>query len=405
MHPSAALRGTKGGHLDGRRIVLAVSGSIAAVESVKIAHELQRHGATVVPVMTQAATKILNPLALEYATGTPPILHLTGQGEHVKLLGTNGDADLLLVAPATANTIAKIALGIDDTAVTSCATVAIGSGRPVVVAPAMHEVMGHNPAVADRVRDLHRLGLIVVDPRVEEGKAKIADADTIVSNVIHALADGPLKGRNVLVVSGSTAEPLDPVRVLTNRSSGRMGVELATAAFRRGARVDLWNAWGLVPLPPFPKVTRFERVEDLERLVAKTDLSRYHLILVPAALSDFSPPARKDKVPSDAGAFTVELKPVAKVLPKIRKKAPRAVLVGFKAETDAKRLVDRARERLGSTGADLFVANTSEAFGAEKADVFLVRASGKARRVGGAKSSLAEAILDEAQKDLTGTSK
>lgn len=400
MHPSNRLRGTKTRHLEGKRVVLAVAGSIAAVEAVKIAHELQRHGADVLPVMTQAAAQLLGPAALEYATGHAPLLHLTGQGEHVQWCGKGGEADLLLIAPATANTISKIALGIDDNALTSCATVAIGSGLPVVLAPAMHEVMGGHPAVRDRLRELERLGVTVIAARVEEEKAKLADPETIAEVVCNRLATGPLSGRNVLVISGSTAEPLDPVRVFTNRSSGRLGVELALEAFRRGARVDLWNAWGAVELPRAVHARRFQTVGDLVGLLGKYDVSRYDLILVPAALSDFAPTPKKEKIPTDAGAIDARLEPLPKILPRIRKDAPDAFLVGFKAESDARKLVERTKERLVSYKADLFVGNLSDAFGATETTMWIIAPDGKPKQIQGHKRVLSGAILDEVGKRM-----
>lgn len=400
MHPSHKLRGTRSRSLEGRRVALAVTGSIAAVEAVRIAHELQRHGADVIPIMTPSAAELLGPTALEYATGHKPILRLTGEGEHVRLCGKGGEADLLLVAPATANTIAKMALGIDDTPVTSCATVALGAGLPVVVAPAMHEVMGAHPAVRQRLRDLERLGATVVAPRLEEEKAKVADAEAIVDHVAHRLARGPFDGRNVLVVSGSTAEPLDPVRVLTNRSTGRLGVELAREAYRRGARVDLWNAWGAIPLPANVHVKRFQTVADLVRLLDQYDASRFDVILVPAALSDFAPKPVKQKIPSDAGRVTADLQPLPKVLPRLRKDAPDAFLVGFKAETDAKKLLRRAGDRLAAYRADLFVANLDDAFGALRTTMWILGPKGKPRKIQGLKRALAAEILDEVGRRL-----
>lgn len=400
MHPSNRLRGIKTRHLEGKRVVLGVAGSIGAVEAVKIAHELQRHGADVLPIMTKAATQILGPDALEYATGHKPLLHLSGQGEHVKWCGKGGEADLLLIAPATANTITKVALGIDDNALTSCATVALGSGLPIVVAPAMHEVMGQHPVVKERLRELERMGVTVISPRVEEEKAKLADPETIADIVCNRLAKGPLAGRNVLVISGSTAEPLDPVRVLTNRSSGRLGVEIAREAFRRGARADLWNAWGAVELPRALHVRRFQTVRDLLKLLDKYDVSRYDVILVPAALSDFAPAPSKQKIPTDAGAVDARLEPLPKILPRIRRDAPDAFIVGFKAESDPKILIERAKERLGSYKSDLFVGNLSDAFGATETTMWIVGKTGKPVKIQGHKRVLATRILDDVGKRL-----
>lgn len=400
MHPSARLRGAKSGHLKGRRIVLGVSGSIAAVESVRVAHELIRHGAEVIPVMTPSAATLITPLALEFATGRAPVVHLSGRGEHVEWMDGPRRADLLLLAPATANTIAKIALGIDDTALTSFASVALGAGVPIVLAPAMHAVMEKNTAVEKRLRELKEMGVHVVEPRREEEKAKLATPEDLAEACIHRLAKGPWTGKRVLIISGSTAEPVDPIRVLTNRSTGRMGTELATACYRRGARVSLWNAWGSVPLPTFADVRRFETVRDALRLCESEKLSDFDAIFVPAALSDFAPEPSKAKIHSDNGPATLKLKQLPKVLKTIRRRAPKAVLVAFKAESDPRILLKRAEERRREYGVDVMVANTARAFGAASAEAFVVTDRGRPRRLRGAKEVLAERILDAAAPRL-----
>lgn len=402
VHPAARLKGLKGDWLKGRRIVLGVTGSIAAVEAVHIAHELGRHGADVIPVMTSSATSILAPTALEYATGRAPIIHLSGQGEHVAWMDGPERADLLLIAPATANTLAKIALGVDDTSVTSFATVALGSGVPIVAAPAMHEVMSRNAAVTKRIRELEGLGVTIVPPRFEEGKAKIALPEDLAEACIHRLAKGPWVGRRVLIISGSAAEPLDPVRVVTNRSSGRMGRELALAAHRLGARVTVWNGWAAVPMPPYLEAARFETVADLLALVRKKSIGTFDAVLCPAALSDFAPRAAKQKIPSDAGPVTVQLDPLPKVLAAVRKRAPKTVLVGFKAESDERKLLPRAEERRRLHKAQLVVANTARAFAADEATVHLIREGRKPERVHGRKSELARAIFEAAGAFLPG---
>lgn len=400
MHPSARLRGEKSNHLRGRRVVLGVSGSIAAVEAVRVAHELIRHGADVWPLMTPSAATLLTPLALEYATGHPPVLHLSGAGEHVAAFEGRNRAHLLLIAPATANTIAKMALGIDDTALTSYASVALGSGVPVVVAPAMHEVMGDNPAIVERLKELEKRGVTLVAPRREEGKAKLATPEDLAEACIHRLAHGPWAGRRVLVLSGSTAEPVDPVRVLTNRSSGRMGIALATAAHRAGAHVTLWNGWGLIPLPSFVTAQRFETIHDVERLCAKTRLADFDAIFLPAALSDFAPTPAREKLLSDAGPIEVSLRPLPKIIKLVRRKAPRAILVAFKAESDSRKLLARAEQRRAEYGANLVVANTVSAFGGSRAEVHLVTGKGRPRRVAGSKPQVAERILAETARLL-----
>src|SRR5512136_3129663 len=181
MHPTDALRGTKSKTLEGKRIVLGITGSIAAVECFDLARELVRHGAEVHAVLSDDASKLITPWTMEFATGNPVIEVIDGQVQHVSLLGdTEGKADLLLIAPCTANTISKIACGIDDTPVTTMATTAIGSRKPVILVPAMHHSMYRHPAVTANLAKLKAWGIGVIDPRIEEGKAKIADTETIV---------------------------------------------------------------------------------------------------------------------------------------------------------------------------------------------------------------------------------
>ncbi|MEK6976097.1 MAG: bifunctional phosphopantothenoylcysteine decarboxylase/phosphopantothenate--cysteine ligase CoaBC [Candidatus Thermoplasmatota archaeon] len=385
MHPVGNIRSSLSNHLDGRRIVLAVSGSIAAVKTVELARELVRHGAVVVPVMSQAATRILHPDALEFATGIAPITRLTGQVEHVSLLGkVEGRADLLLVAPATGNTVAKLALGIDDGPVTTCATVAFGSGVPVVVAPAMHEVMLDQPILADHKRTLiGRLGVTWVEPVREESKAKLADVEDIVEAVIHRLANdaanpGPLAGKKALVVSGATVEPVDPVRILTNRSSGRSGHLIATELARLGAAVTLWEGHTTEPTPGHlvGRTVRFATHADLMRLAKGKSAAAFDHIWMPAAIGDYGAKPAKQKVPSGEASLTLELGPLPKVAEVLRKAAPKATLVAFKAESDAGALAKAARERLTRYGAQFIVANLATAFGAVDTTVHLVHAKG-----------------------------
>lgn len=384
MHPIANIRGSLSHHLAGKRIVLGVCGSIAAVKTVELARELARHGADVIPVMTDSASRILHPDALEFATGHKPILRLTGAVEHVALLGNVPDpADLLLVAPATANTIAKIALGIDDTAVTTCATVALGSGVPIVLAPAMHEVMLDHPVVAQHVATLRALGVTVVAPQREEAKAKLADVEELVEEILHRLAGrsrspGPLAGQRALVISGATAEPVDPVRILTNTSSGQMGIALALELSRAGADVELWQGHATHPLPAFlaARTRTFSTHAQLMQLARKQPMDAFAQVWMPAAIGDYAPSPQPAKIPSELRQLTLELRPLPKVVEVVRKRARKAVLVAFKAESDASGLESRARQRLARYGAQFVVANASSAFAATTTEVQLVSADG-----------------------------
>ncbi|MEO0115506.1 MAG: flavoprotein [candidate division WOR-3 bacterium] len=183
-HPSEDIIGTKGSELKNKKIVLGITGSVAAIKSPELARELMRHGATVFPVMTKMAQKIIQPDLLEWATGNPVVLELTGKIEHIGLATM---AHLILIAPATANTISKIACGIDDTPVTSVVTVAFGLGKPIFIVPAMHESMFKHPIVEENIHRLRALGCEFIAPEIEEGKAKIASIERIVRTIIDKL--------------------------------------------------------------------------------------------------------------------------------------------------------------------------------------------------------------------------
>jgi phosphopantothenoylcysteine decarboxylase/phosphopantothenate--cysteine ligase len=368
--------------LSGKTVVLAVTGSIAAVETVKLAHALRRRGATVQAVMTEAAAGIVHPDALTYATGRPAITRITGIVEHVLYCGEGGAADLLLIAPATANTIGKIACGIDDTPVTTFATTALGRGMPMVVVPAMHESMYRHPGVMENLRRLCSWGIDVVDPRVEEGKAKIADTETIVLHAERAVSGRPLAGKRVLITSGACAEPLDDVRVLTTRSTGRMGRELALEAFRLGADVTVVHA-GSFPCVRNIAVSTAAEMRDAVLRVSRDE--GVDIFVSAAAVSDFAPERREGKIPSGTPQ-TVRLDPLPKVIDEVMA-TYRPVTVAFKLGWHEE---ERARAMLDA-GAAVVVVNAPPVMGAEEGSFSIMTVDGT-REVSGSKEEVAAAI-------------
>ncbi|MGI0021013.1 MAG: bifunctional phosphopantothenoylcysteine decarboxylase/phosphopantothenate--cysteine ligase CoaBC, partial [Nitrososphaera sp.] len=238
-HPSKDITGSEGGELDGRKIVLCITGSVAAYRAVDLARLFMRHGADVYAVMSEAtATALLHPDMMKWATGNDVVTKLTGNLEHI-ILADYGKSDLIVVYPCTANTIGKAAGGIDDTPVTSVLSVALGSKIPVVIAPAMHEAMYENPFIQENVRKLQGHATFV-GPNIEEGKAKVAEPGQVLDAAIAILAGSrPLAGKKILITAGSTVEHIDPVRVITNQSSGKMGAAITREAERMGARVTL----------------------------------------------------------------------------------------------------------------------------------------------------------------------
>jgi phosphopantothenoylcysteine decarboxylase/phosphopantothenate--cysteine ligase len=391
MHPADRLRGMKSIKLQGKTIVLGVTGSIAAVETVRLAHELIRHGADVHAVLTRSAASIIHPNALQYATGHPVVTEITGAMEYLEMCGRDGRANLLLIAPCTANTMGKIAQGIDDSTVTTYATNALGSGIPILIAPAAHESMMDNPAVAANVRRLKELGVELIDPRREEDKAKIADVDTIVARVTRRLRSKELGGMRVLVVTGATVEPIDDIRVITNRSSGRTGIELAKVAFELGADVELWVGRHESPVPPWIPTRSFETTADLETMAEKVDAD---ICLVPAAVSDFAPAKpQKGKIRSREGGLTLELRPTPKLLAYFRKGARKA-LVGYKAEaglTDAE-LKARAMGLQKEADLDFVVANHVSEVKGDSTSITIFDRKGQADTFKGSKALAAERV-------------
>ncbi len=390
MHPADHIRGTKSDKLKGRKVVLGVTGSIAAVECVKLCRELIRHGAEVHVVMSKDAQTIIHPYALEFASGRPVTTEIDGRVQHVSFCGEVPDkADLLLIAPATANTISKVACGIDDTPVTTFATTALGTGIPVIIVPAMHGTMIKHKAVKDNIERLKALGVHVIEPRMEEAKAKMPDTDHIVSCAILVVGKNDLQGRRVLVIAGATEEPIDDIRVVTNRSSGETGVEMARAAYERGASVDLWMGRCDVDIPSFLKTTRYSTFNELATLVKGPD---HDVVLFPAAVSDYSPIKTDGKMPSDRDSVTIVLKRNPKLIDGIKAK----VVVGFKAQAkmDDDALISEAKRLLDRSKCSLVVANKIEDVHRGRTKVVLVTGSGDLHNFEGTKAQVADRVID-----------
>ena len=382
-HPSKDIIGTKGEELKGKKVVLCITGSVAAVRCSEIARGLMRHGAEIFTVMSEMAQKIIHPYLMEWATGNPVVTELTGKVEHVALVGEHPDkADLVLVAPATANTISKVACGIDDTPVTSVVSTAFGSEIRIIIVPAMHESMYRHPIVVENIEKLRALGVEFVGPRIEEGKAKIAETEEILEAVINKLTmKRDLAGMRVLVTAGPTLEHIDPVRVITNKSSGKMGVALTREALNRGADVTLVYGPGTALPPSDAKVISVETTEELrDAVVSELKSKRYDIIVAAAAAADWRPEKSFDyKVPtSDVSEFSVKLRPTQKIIDAVRKLRPDVFLVPFKAEygLSDEELVKRGYRRLVDAEADLIVVNDvgreGAGFGVDTNEVFMV---------------------------------
>ncbi len=400
MHPAGDIRGTKDTSLEGRKIVLCITGSIAAVECVKLARELIRHGADVHSVMTEKAAEIVGPYSLEFATGNPVVTHLTGMVEHVEFCGdVPGRADLVLVAPATANTIGKMVHAIDDTTVTTYLTTAIGTGIPVIVVPAMHNTMYSHPVVQENLSKARSMGITIVQPILEERKAKMASIDEIVENVIRRVSGGPLSGKKVLVVEGATREPMDDMRYISNRATGRTGNLLAREAFRRGADVIIIAGENVKDIPAHIESIIFTGTTDLLKIIEGLQSRTGHvdICFFVAGISDYTPERVNGKIPSGKDRITVELTSTPKVIGKFRELDPETFLVGFKAESigEEAELIRRAFDRMNEIKMDLVVANDLSDVTESTNTVLTITPSKEVFKAEGRKEDLAKFIMDK----------
>jgi phosphopantothenoylcysteine decarboxylase/phosphopantothenate--cysteine ligase len=372
--------------LEGKTVIVGVTGSIAAIETVKLIRELKRKGAIVHVVTTPAARQVLHSNALEYASQNPVINKLTGKVEHVAFLGKDGSADMLLIAPCTANTIGKVAHGIDDTPVTTCAVTAIGSDKPVVVVPAMHLSMYSQPLVRENINRLREL-VHFVWPRIEEDRAKFADTSEIVLTVERLLSQWDLAKKNVLITSGATIEAVDPIRILTTRSSGRTGKEIAYEAFRRGADVTIVHD----STAQLVNQIRVESAAEMSDAVLMELEKGYDIFINAAAISDFTVDKHDKKIRSGQ-ALHLDLRNVPKLTDIVRAKYPHLFIVCFKAETNT--TPDELIECAHSIPVDLVVANdvTVRGMGTKDNEIYIVNSH--VEQYQGDKAYLAVKIID-----------
>ena len=398
-HPTFLLTGTSSDSLRDRTIVLAVTGSIAAVRTIELARELIRCGASVRAVMSEAAQGIIHPDALHYATGQPVITRITGAVEHVEYCGEDSVADLLLVAPCTANTIGKMATGIDDTPPTTFATTALGCNVPVMVVPAMHGSMYNHPGVLENIEKLKQMGVHILDPVLAEKTAKMASNEDIVLEVERLLGGGSMEGRKVVITGGGTVERIDPIRILTNRSSGRTGTALALEAYRRGANVTLVQP---VPLGlPGTGITEVaaKSAVDMTRCVLDEIEKGCDLLISSAAVSDYTIEPLDDKIKSGQDGITLTFRPTGKLLQTVRGQYPDLDIIGFKAEANVSRdeLLKSARNLMDRYGLVMVVANDVgiSGMGTEDNTVYLLESSGIVTGpMTGNKQVIAGSILD-----------
>jgi phosphopantothenoylcysteine decarboxylase/phosphopantothenate--cysteine ligase len=391
------------GVLNEKTIVLGVSGGIAAYKSAELVRQLVTAGANVRVMMTRNATEFITPLTLQTLSANPvanDTFSLTQESEigHIRLADS---ADAIVIAPATADVVAKAAVGIADDILT---TVLLATRARVAFAPAMNVHMYEHPTVVENLAKLRARGAVIIEPGDGalacgyEGKGRLPDPSIIVAELEKMLSAQDLAGENILVTAGPTQEPIDPVRFVTNRSSGKMGFAIARAAWRRGAAVRIVAGPSALATP--------HGVERIDAVTAAAMLSKTSsnfpwstALVMAAAVADFRPanPA-SGKIKKDARGLRLEMESIADEMPRLAAKKGARLLIGFAAETDD--LESNARAKLKRKGLDLIVANdvTREGAGFEVDTniVTLIGADGRSRsHPQMSKDAVADLILDQ----------
>jgi phosphopantothenoylcysteine decarboxylase/phosphopantothenate--cysteine ligase len=387
------------------RVVLGVSGGIAAYKAVEVCRRLVDAGVHVTPVLTHDATRFVGALTFSALASEPAQLSLWDEASPIPHTRLGQRADLVVVAPATAHTLARFAAGLSDDLL--MATL-LATRAPVMVCPAMHTEMWEHPSVRENLATLERRGVEVVPPESgrlaggDSGEGRLADPAVIVARVLARLgqtARRDLTGRSVVVSAGGTREPLDPVRFITNRSSGKQGHAIAVAAARRGAAVTLVTSSPLA-LPPDTGVTRIdvETAADMEQAMGSA-ADGADVVVMSAAVADFRPKATAGtKLSKEDGIPEFVLEPTPDILAGLaHRRTPGQVIVGFAAEThDA---VERGRRKLERKGVDLLVVNDVSApgvgFDHDTNAVVILGADGAATEIPlTSKDAVANAVLD-----------
>lgn len=353
----------------GRRVVLGVTGGIAAYKALAVARELTQAGAEVDAVLTPGALEFLQPLSFEALTGRPAYTTPYVPGEPLLHIRLAREAHAVVVAPATANFLARAAAGMADDLL---AAVLLATPAPVVLCPAMNDRMYAHPATQDNLRRLAEFGYTIAGPATGplawgegSGPGRLIEPEEVVAHAGRALEpEGPLAGRRVVVTAAGTREPIDPVRYVGNRSSGRMGYAIAAAAWRRGADVTLVTGPSHLAPPVGCDVVRIETAEQMRAAVAAA-LPQADALVMSAAVADFRPAAPADrKIKKEDGEVpTIVLERTADVLRATREaRRPGAVVVGFALETND--AVENGRRKLEGKGLDLLVVNDATQPGA-----------------------------------------
>ncbi len=385
----------------GKTIIFGVTGGIAAYKAADLASKLAQAGAIVKVVMTREAIEFVKPMTFEALTGNKVITEMFGPEAMMGITHINlaDEANAVVITPATANIIAKIVHGIADDMLTC---IVLATKAPVVVAPAMHNNMYINPVTLENIDKMKKRGFYVIPAahgRLASGSigyGRLPDVNDIIGHIQTALGQkGDLKGKNVIVTAGGTQEDIDPVRYISNRSSGKMGYAIAEAARDRGASVTLISTPTAISVPVAMEIINVKTAAQMRDAVVKATRKADALIMA-AAVADYQPAkAAKQKIKKEAGGLTLELVKTPDILSEVN---GTVIKVGFAAETQ--NLIANAQKKLQSKNADMLVANdvTAEGsgFGADTNKVTLLLKSGKQEDLPlMSKREVADRILDK----------
>lgn len=402
VHPSKRIIGEISEELKGKRLLLGVTGSVSIYKSLDLARSLMRRGAEVKVIMSEDASKLISPTMFHWATGNDVITQIGGELEHVELAE---DYDVFIIAPATANTISKIANGIGDTPVTLTALNFIGMKKKVVMVPAMHLPMYHSPQLRDNLQKLRSFGAEIIEPMIIKDLAHYPEVDYITQYIVTYMLRGKdLTGFRIVVTAGPTREFIDPVRFISNPSSGTMGVDIANEAYFRGADVVLVHGPLSTHHKPYtrtvPVTTTAEMADEVEKLVKEG----YDIVILAGAPADFRPViTAESKIDSHTVVPEVKLEKTPKISSTIRKYD--VFLVGFAAETakDDEELIEKAKLKKERHKFDMIVANNARrkdiAFSSEFNEVIVI-SDDKIEKLGkDYKSVIARILLDKIKEE------
>lgn len=361
VHPSMRIKSTYSNLLEGKRIGLGITASVAAFLSPEIARKLIRHGAEVIPIMTETSLTMIGKDLMWWATGVEPIIQVTGDLEHISLSGVmNQPLDLMIIAPCTTNTLAKISVGIADTSVTLITSSLSGKGIPILILTVAHEDLINSPPIQKAISVLRESGVKFIEPIYDEGKAKVPDIDDIIFEIFEMLREKDMDNTSVIVTGGPTRSYLDNVRYITNSSSGKTGIELAKNAHIRGAKTNLVLGPTKIGVPRKINTTRISTSQEMVNEVMQLlEAEPQSMVILSAAMADFKVKEKVEGKIKSGNDLTLELQSTIKLSDMIKEKYPKSKLVLFKAEWNVSRdeLIESAKNKLAHCNADFIVAN------------------------------------------------